>query len=146
MLPYSLSATSRSRMQVPRLGTRSQSLGGEWSLLWGAAAQCRWLSVSSRNFLYFSPCSELILQLRAGKPEEHRSRNNFKTNILVLLQMEQMYASTALKLRLGYDAVQKITPRGEIRKSESSSKYLISEDILDVHTRKARIWICFLGM
>lgn len=30
--------------------------------------------------------------------------------------MEQMYASTALKLGLGYDAVQKLTPRGETRK------------------------------
>lgn len=61
------------------------------------------------------------------------------SNILVLLQMEQMYASIALKLGLlGYDAVQEFTPRGETRKFVSSSKYLISEDILNVHTRKAK--------
>lgn len=48
------------------------------------------------------------------------------------------YASTALKLGLGYDAVQKFTPRGETGKFVSSSKYLISEDLLNAHTRKAK--------
>lgn len=52
--------------------------------------------------------------------------------------MEQMYANIALKLGLGYDAIQKFTPRGETRKFVSSFKYLISEDILNVHTRKAK--------
>lgn len=50
-----------------------------------------------------------------------------------------MYTNTALKLGLGYDAIQEFTPKGENRKFVSSSRYLISEDISDVHTRKARI-------
>lgn len=52
--------------------------------------------------------------------------------------MEQIYASTALELGLGYDAIQKFTSRGETRKSVSSFKYLISDDIFNVHTRKAK--------
>lgn len=107
-------------MQVPRIGTRSRSwlhlIGSACSLLWRGAAHCRLLSVSTRNSLCFSPRSELILQFWAGKPEEHRSGNNLKTNFLVLLQMEQMYTSTALKL--GYDAVQKFTPKGDLKVCE----------------------------
>lgn len=49
-----------------------------------------------------------------------------------------MYTNTALKLGLGYDAIQEFTPKGENRKFVSSSRYLISEDISDVHNKKSK--------
>ncbi|KAF2986288.1 hypothetical protein EK904_009817 [Melospiza melodia maxima] len=60
------------------------------------------------NMSTFPPAKALTSSTVSGKQRTESSQTG--------RNMEQMYASTALKLGLGYDAVQKLTPRGETRK------------------------------